>query len=343
VRGTIAAVQAASDAGCTLITSVGMNTWELALWAASDKKCKLIVLIPSEKRRSQLSCAEEVAGDFNIDLSTCLWLSIPPSPGSRGRKGWWDMRDSLAFNLAHCIYPVSIRPGGRWDILLNSPEAAPKEIIDEYKTPYPKTRKSIPILPKQIKVPEIRPWPYLTHWTRRCYGPWPGEKASDFYKDLAASDDDYPRSASATLVRILTELCIRGSSERIRGGANVVAFTAIPPDEALGLMKWRGRFARPTFEPYGVCVHRKAAQAAGIKPVEYLPEGLESSTTPKALQQGFGRGFWPAEAEWRAVGDVNLAEINPQFIRVLVPTESDALNTSSVAPFKIIPLEKLDF
>jgi len=341
VKNTVAAVQAASDAGFTLICSLGMNTWELSLWAAAEKKCKLIILIPSEKRKSQPAYAQEIAEDFNIDPANCLWLSLPPTPGSRGAKGWWEQRDSIAFSLAHRLYPICIRPGGNWDSLLHSPEAAAKEIMDEYKAPYPKAPKSIPILPKDFKVPEIRPWTYLTHWTRRCYGPWPGETSSDYYRALAASGDDYPRSAYATLIRILRELRIRGSSARIRGGADVVAFTAIPLDEALGLMKWRGRFARPTFEPYGICVDRKAAYAAGIKPVEYLPQGLASSTVPEALQQGFGRGFWPAEAEWRAVGDVNLAEIDAQFIRIIVPTEAEVLKISHLSSFKILPIEKL--
>ena len=342
VKNTLAAIQAASDAAFTLITSIGMNTWELALWAAADKKRPLIILIPSEKHKSLPAHAREIALDFNIDPNLALWLSIPPTPGSHGAKGWWEQRDTLAFTLAPRIYPVSIRPDGRWAALLGSPEAAGKEIVSDYKTPYPKTSRSIPILPKNFTVPRIRPWPYLTHWTRRRYTPWPGESSCEFYRDLAASGDDYPRSASATLLRILHERRIRGSSERIRGAADVVAFTAIPPDEALGLMKWRGRFARPTFEPYGICIHRNAAQAAGIKPVEYLPEGLQSNATPKALQQGFGRGFWPAEAEWRAVGDIDLSEIDPRHIRVLVPTEADVLKILNLAPFKVVPIEKLD-
>jgi hypothetical protein len=196
-------------------------------------------------------------------------------------------------------------------------------------------------MPVGIEVPEIHPWPYLTHWTRRCYGPWPGEKAADFYRHLAQSGDEYPRSARATLGRILEELRIRSSSERIRGGEVVVAFTALSPAEALPLMKWRPRYVRPTFEPYGICIHRKAAQTAGIQPVEYLPHEIKSHATPRALQQGFGRGLWPVEAEWRALGDVDLSKIDPEMVRILVPTETEASLVSKLSKFRVVALEKL--
>lgn len=341
VGNTVAAVRDATEAGYPIITSIGMNTWELTLTAVADTGCPVVIIIPKEKDIPTDVKAAGITRGFNLKPENIIWMPIKPAHGIKGKKGWWEQRDKFAFSLAARIYPISIRPGGRWDQLLQSDEATGKEIIGEFRTDYKERRKSIPILPKNLAVPAISPWPYITHWTRRSYTPWPGETSADFYRDIILSRDEYPRSAPAALKHILVEKVIRASTEHIRGSAKAVAFTALPPDEAVQLMKWRRRYTRPTFEPYGVCIHMKAAAKVCIKPVEYLPERLESHATPKALQQGLGDGKWPAEAEWRALDDVDLARFTGDDVTILVPTTVEISRFVGLTDFRVCALEDL--
>ncbi len=341
VTNTIAAINHAAESGFPIIASVGMNTWEIALYAASQAECPVVVLISKEKARSTDEIAASITRDFNLLPENIIWMPLQIIPGDRSRKGWWRKRDDLALSIAERIYPVSIRPAGRWDEFLESKDASGKEIITEFRVDYPKRTKSIPIFLKNFNVAKVRPWPYITHWTRRSYTPWPGETSYEFYRDIVNSRGSYARSASAALKRILKEKRIRASTERIRDGGKAVAFTALPPDEAAQLMKWRRRLVRPTFEPYGISISTKAARNAGIRPVEYLPEGLESHATPSALQQGIGDGLWPAEAEWRALEDVDLSQFAPGDIRILVPTADEASEFRRITEFDAYALEDL--
>ena len=341
VINTIAAVNHAAESGFPIIVSVGMNTWEIALYAACQAQCPVVVLISKEKDRSTDEIAASITRDFNLLPENIIWMPLEINPGDRSRKGWWRKRDDLALSLAERIYPVSIRPAGNWDEFLESKDAGGKEIITDFRVDYPKRAKSIPIFPAKFDIAKVRPWPYITHWTRRSYTPWPGETSCEFYRDIVNSRGTYARSASAALMRILEEKRIRASTERIRDGGKAVAFTALPPDEAAQLMKWRRRLVRPTFEPYGISISVKAARNAGIRPVEYLPDGLESHATPKSLQQGIGDGLWPAEAEWRALEDVDLSQFARDDIRILVPTVDEASLFKSTTGFDASALEDL--
>jgi hypothetical protein len=339
VQNTLKAVTDVRENGQVLICSVGMNTWEFALYAVSEAGVMCIVLLPEDKNISLRDSVETIARDFSLDPESHLWISIPAGTG-KGRKGWWDHRDSLAFDMADTVYPVSIRADGRWDKLLASGGQS-KHINDAFRADYVKSKKSIPILPKGLEVKPISPWPYITHWTRRFYGPWPGETSFEYYRSIVESGNVYSHSAAESLRRILIDRKIRGSSLRIRGGEKAVAFTALAPDEAVPLMKWRPRYVRPTFEPFGIAINTKAARKAGILPVEYLPDGLESHATPRALQQGFGRGDWPVESEWRAIGDVDLSRFRPEDIRIIVPLIEDRENLQHSTNFTVISLNEI--
>ena len=72
------------------------------------------------------------------------------------------------------------------------------------------------------------------------------ERSLEFYRDLLASPGSYVRSARNTLMRMLAERIIRGSTWKIPGGELAVSFTALPPPDTLPLMRWRKRYvSRP--------------------------------------------------------------------------------------------------
>ncbi len=338
VRNTIGAVRSAIDDGFPIIASIGMNTWELILWAVGEFGGRAVIIYPQSSSESPEQIVHSISTDFNLDPDQHTWIFIPVPEKSKSKKSWWDMRDKLAFDLAGRVTPVAVRNGGRLENFLDTDDSR-FEIDERYRIEYSgRSDSSIKInIPSECR--SFDNWSCLTHWTRRCYGPWPGERSSDYFRAIVNSNGAYPRSAADTLMRILDEKKLRGSGDHIRGGNSVVAFTACEPCEAVPLMRWRKRYIRPTFEPYGIAIYFRTALKLGIKPVIYVKsDNNEKSATPE-LTQGYGTGDWPLEKEWRAAGDVDLSMIPVENLVILVPAEIEAEKFRSVTQIKVIALE----
>jgi len=337
VRSTIDAVKYCVRSNFPVIASTGMNTWELGLWATGEYEGSAIIICPLKPDERSDEIIDRISFDFGLSRENQLWIFVPVDRSSRGSKSWWRERDRLAFELAGRIIPISVNPQGNLAPSLN-PDALPKiEIVENFKVRH-KSRSGSRL---KINIPEnCKPfdnWHYLTHWTKRSYKPWPGEKSSDFYHALAESGDEYPRQAKHTLENILRTSLLRGSSDHIRGENSVTAFTSLSPPDSLPLMKWRRRFVKPTFEPYGIAINFRAAFRYGVRPVTYIDSSEVTVNTPEFFQ-GYGTGDWPKEKEWRAVGDVDLAKFSHDEVVVLVPTENDMEEIRSVTGFKVVSL-----
>ncbi len=341
VRNTIEAVKLAIHRHSPIVSSIGMNTWELSLWATGESGGNAVVILPAPSSGSREKSILSVASDFGIEFEKHAWLFVPVSKGSGSAKSWWAERDRLAFEIATCIMPVSVRPKGRLLKYMETGLRPEQSIHEGFRTEYENgSRRDEINLPE--KCFEVENWPYVTHWTCRRYGPWPGETSADYYRAVAASRSSYARSASATLKKILAENLIRASGNHIRKSTPVVAFTALKPSEALPLMRWRKRYVRPTFEPYGIAIHYRAAMGIGIRPVTYLKSGGKKKTdegvSPDMIQ-GWGTGDWPKEKEWRAIGDVDLSELPEKNVIVLVPDKKEAEEFRSLTHFEVLPLD----
>ena len=279
---------------------------------------------------------QTIADDFGLDPLQHAWITIPSKGKSRSGKSWWEARDNLAFDLAKTILPISIRPGGRWDRMLG--EAGNRLVDNRFKVEY----CNKPSAEMKIEIPEscfsCSDWSYVTHWTRRFYGPWPGETSAEFYRAISSSGALYPRSAAHTLERILKVNTLMGSGEHIRKNKPIVAFTSLPPSQAIPLMRWRARYVRPTFEPYGIAIHLRSAHALGIRPVTYVKSDEKHDPVDENFTQGYGTGDWPAEAEWRAIGDIDLGKILPDDVLVLVPSRLHAERFREITGFRVHPL-----
>jgi hypothetical protein len=337
VRGTVEAVGWAVAKDYPVIASIGMNVWELVLWAVANAGGKAIVLFPTRQEipdQAQIQC---IADDFRLDAERHAWLAIPSCCRSPRCKDWWKERDSLAVSLAGTLVPVSVRCGGSWEDFLETTRDG--QVVNEtFRVKYGKTcgrEMPIEISGACLKIDD---WPWLTHWTRRCYGPWAGERSADFYGDIVGSGDSYPRSAFHTLRRILNENLLRASTEHIRNQEPVVAFTSLQPSDALKLMRWRKRYVRPTFEPYGIAVHRRLADKLGLRPVTYVKSGEKGEGFDPRFLQGYGTGDWPAEAEWRAGGNVDLSTLDENDVIVLVPSPKEAEILRGLTRFHVQPL-----
>jgi hypothetical protein len=113
---------------------------------------------------------------------------------------------------------------------------------------------------------------------------------------------------------------IRGSSWRIAEKTSMVAFTELSPLDSIPLMRWRPRWARWSFEPYGIAIRREIAEQLGARPVRYVSdkEWRSLSLDERPFAHGEGEdGEWPAEREWRMAGDVDLRAISTEGLRII--------------------------
>jgi hypothetical protein len=157
------------------------------------------------------------------------------------------------------------------------------------------------------------------HWTRTCPGKWPGEKSRNFYDDLLKNNTIYVRNACGTLGKIIREKKIRGSDWKTPGAITISAFTALSPGDAMALMRWRKRYGRYSFEPYGIAVRKEAMAALGAEEVLYT-FGTEPSNSNRSFTHAAGeQGHWVFEKEWRVLGDVCLEAIARNDIIAIVP------------------------
>ena len=342
VANTVQAVKSVIDNRSPIITSIGMNTWELVLWASGEYGGRAIILCPRKPDTSIEETIIEISVEYNLIPEEHAWVFIPVAEKSRSEKSWWLERDRLAVEIAENIFSVSIKGNGNLSELIEIAEKIDGKSIDNRcKVEYKSDSHGKPKLVIPESCPVFENWYHLTHWTCRTYKPWPGESSADFYRAIANSDAEYPRSASQTLKRILSENRIRASGRRIRDGIQVVSFTSLEPVDALKLMKWRKRYVRPTFEPYGIAIFYRSAMQAGIRMVTYVKNGevqIDSDVAPE-LSQGYGTGDWPKEQEWRSVGDVDLSKIPEEDVVVLVPSKEEAEEFRKLTRFRVMPLE----
>jgi hypothetical protein len=309
VRGTLRAIEKYASEDCVLLTSVGLNTWELACWAAGVRRIPQVVAVPDDGTRTHEDIYREVSEDFSLEDGTFCLVFLPSKPGKP--KSFWEPRDRKLVELGEVAVPIGVKRGGRLDSILGD-HGPSKQVNDDFRVEWSPPRASVrpvPLRKEDVRRElDTRFEGFLTHWTRSSDGPWPGETRAGYYKAVVESDGEYPRSAGKTLERILREERIRASSWRIRGGQSVVSFTSLLPSEAVDLMRWRKRYARYTVEPCGIAVQEEVAKAAGVCPVQYVSAKNPVPGVPEYLLQGRStRAEWPLEKEYRHLGDFDLS------------------------------------
>ena len=146
----------------------------------------------------------------------------------------------------------------------------------------------------------------------------------EFFRDLLANGTLYVRNAAETLRRIITEGRFRGSSWKVPGGATAVAFTSLSPGDTLELMRWRKRFVRYSFEPYGIAIRRDVLVNHGARPIRYAQRGNALRDEGLFVQSPGEKGDWTREQEWRIRGDMALDDLKASDFIVVVPEARDA-------------------
>jgi hypothetical protein len=181
---------------------------------------------------------------------------------------------------------------------------------------------------------------YLSHWTRTCDGPWPGERRVDYYRELLASDC-YPRSAFDTLRAILRLGRIVASGTHMPGRIPTVSFTGRPPAAMAPLMRWRSRYQHMSFEPYGIAVEKNWAVSMGARRVKYrAARGVRPKSDDPEAWLGQTTGVhtdWRQEDEWRFLGDFDLTAAPPEALLCFCRNAGEARTLEAELGVRALP------
>ena len=339
---SIKAVKNAVDNNYILITSYGMNTWELICWAGGNYNGCQIIICPVASENNIDLIINSMLDDFKLNQDKTGWLFFKAVSHSKSPKSSWPIRDKLALSLADVIMPVSIRPNGNLLNLINQYSRDDnKTIMEDFRIPYSKRKRTPNIMPIDVcDNLKSMSWNYITHWTRASNGPWLSETKKEFYQRLVNSNEEYPNTAFNTLKNILHKKKIYASSTHHRKGVSASAFTSLHPKAVLSLMHWRRRDVRWNFEPYSIAIARKTAIKAGIQPVIYgkpaLYDRLTDKDKPYFQSEGVDGGNWRDEDEWRYIGDFNLAEIEPDDMIIIVKKPEEIELLRGITESKVI-------
>lgn len=336
---TNAAIRHYSALNYLFLTSIGMNSWEMTLHLVNICGGRQIISIPPDLREYGFESSHDLLRQFRLAPERTYFYS-PNGLALPESCTWPQLRDDFLAGAAQVLVPVSVRPMGRLDSLLSSKRS---QIDDSFRVRYNKPVDHVRYDWNQVQLnPRLNEFgTFLIHWTRSAFGPPRSTDHFDFYEAILRTDD-YPFSALHTLEKILTEQTIRASSRFIRGGHRVVSFTSLSPVDAVKLMRWRKRYAYYSFEPYGIAIECSIAKQLGCQSVSYGAVD-EFSALPETRQPFFQNSGsesvdWQPEAEWRCLGDLDLAKIPDDSVQVITYRESEVAKLVKICRFEVVPL-----
>lgn len=325
VQATMRAVDALAAGDVTLLASTEPIMWDFAAWYGGTAGMNMKLLLPKSEKNNGGEHDAAPLKSLGIPQN-CLDILFFDTTANLSGKDIWRERDRVAIHSADVICPISIRPGGRLETLLAS-GGYTADFWQEFRVPWEETDTTHRLPAYDFAGKRPRPFPsgeWLIHWTRASQGQWPGEPMHRFFSDMLAAPDRYVRSASDTLARILTEQRLRGSSWMQHGDTPVVSLTSLDPSGAFPLMRWRKRFVRYNFEPYGIAINRDIAVAHGAREVTYVDSPGAASGDPVFHHASGEKTDWRDEQEWRIPGDLDLSALPGGSYFAIVPEERDA-------------------
>ncbi len=344
IVNTAAAVSWAIGQNLRVIASYGLNTYELVTAIAGEYGAEVLLIahrpdIVDESRFAQL------LSDFGLHTRRTEFATVPSESGSP--KSWWKKRDRMAVKIADVILPVSINPDGRLSRIL-AMEAVRGKIDNKFRVDYSPepSDKFKPVPMDSLVLDPSESFDYLTHWTRSFDQPWPNETSAEFYMSIVNSGLEYSHSALNTLRHVLKTRALFGSSRHMRDDIHAVGFSYLHPAEAVKLMKWRRRYVRPTFEPYGIAIEKSCAELVGVRPVIYGTkvdyQKLSDIERPYFQSEGERRGDWKPEQEWRYIGDLDLTSVPPDRMKLIVRKRSEIERIAEVTSAEVLALTNED-
>ena len=327
VRQSVSAARWIKDTGLGLVSSLGMQTWELITALASDLKIPLRLVVSARSQEDFLHECDVAASEFNLD--PFLTEFIPCPAVSACENSTLPSRDNLVFKMADVLVPISCRLSGNMASRLAEAERTGREIEKKFTTGYSDRSGVIKYDPTIMKLnPDLDGLQgrYLIHWTRSVSSPWPKERRITFYRDVTGSER-WPRSAFDTLMRIAKARTILASGRHMPGNSPTVCLSSLAPRQVLPLMRWRARYGEMSFEPYGIGIDGAVAEKIGIREVRYHATSQHASVPAEDRwrTQSLGKiTDWTAEKEHRHLGDLSLNGIPSEALALFCMTTSEA-------------------
>lgn len=322
----------------TLVSSYGSIPYFVVSWLA--KGHDLIVVCDGalpfmDTQEAEAKFYNEFSDFF--DMGRTLFLSGFTRGVLPKLKDRWIIRDEMVAAISKIMAPSEIRPDGIMSRLLQSAHSTDKVVITDFlkKTGKVVSRnrlgsKTSANLP-QFFVQRLRDdadGDLLFHYTRACFGPWPGQSWSNYLSDLMSHTAGSAHDALDTLIRILTERKIRANGTWTRGSTPVVSFTENGPTQLGAIRKWRRGLIRYTFEPYSIGFSRKVLLEKGIRKVVYGTEQdfttLRQDSKPFFQLASSSCSDWTPEKEWRLLGDLDFHGMETSDWFVIVPDHESA-------------------
>ena len=323
-------------------SSVGMQTWELITALASLEKVPLSLLIHAATEEMYLQAKRSVVTQFNLDEDDVTFRALLPNEGETYDKDkFMQERDRLIVLDADVAIPVSIRSDGVMSRLIRQAETDGKPVINSWRIKHEARTEMLGYtietknLTEEILSLKDR---YLVHWTRASNGPWPSERAVDFYRDIVRSQR-YPRNGIDTLQTIIDQRKIVASTQHMPESRPCVCFSALAPRELLPLIRWRSRYRQMSFEPYGLGIERETATALGLQPVCYYQssEGPPPNIEAWLTQSSGVKSDWRQELEYRHRGDIDFSKIPKDKLICFCRTHEEAQQLSTSTGINTIP------
>lgn len=325
ISATQKAVKSLISENYTIISSLGLVTWELPIYLVSELNGNHVIISPVFDEENGDRVFRNTLWEFGLNENNTVMVFLENNTKSKSTKANWPTRDRAALALAQAAAPVSIRPGGRLEKLLDSTELT---IENSFRIDYSAGRSKPAHYDKAKANIVIPAWNHVVHWTRTRIGPWPGERKIEYYRRLIDSQDQYPGNAFETLLNIIREKKIRASSEKIKENAAVVGFSEATPQQIINMMRWCPRQVNWNFEPYGVAIEKEYAIGLGIGPVIYGEDReyktLSESQKPFFHSRGHENIDWSGEQEWRHLGDIDISQIPQDKISYFVWDKHEA-------------------
>lgn len=328
VSQTVRAVDWLVNHDYGVLSSVGVQTWELVTAVAAMRGANLRLVIPADNYSAFDQTCQDISHQFDLPPARTEFLHFEISD-NRNEKSSQRDRDRAVVDRADLLMPISVRADGIMAELLSAAETSGRPVARDFETPYRARREVLAysiepsLISAQLRAIDDE---CLTHWTRASNGPWPGERRIDYFRDIVSADQ-YPRTAFHTLTRILTECRLIASPRHMPAKTPVVSFTGLSPAQVVPLMRWRSRFGEMSFEPYGLGLRRSTAERLGIWPVRYYSGSDQRPVdTDIWLTQSSGaKADWRQELEYRHRGDLGLSAVSPDDLMAfcLRPEESD--------------------
>lgn len=169
---------------------------------------------------------------------------------------------------------------------------------------------------------------WLVHCTRALPAAPPGQTERQYLDAmLLGQADARDTSPLGTLRRIVRSGRLVASVGSTTHRHPVVCFSACALTELLARRCYRPHLHRWDYEPYGVAIRIDTARRIGVRPVVYgTPDDLRQiDASERHRFQPRGTTYdWTQEREWRCPVDIDLTRLDPDSVRLFVPTAEDA-------------------